>query len=480
MSENPFTTDDKLRQLLADVGTIQSGEAFSNWKTSFLKVYRSYLDPDGVLNAREADGRLIQKLQSLARVSLKVESLAEAGHITKAQVTADGRRALGKWTEEMALVEKAVAKFCPKTTKEMDEVGYDKFELGAVLIQDGFQVYDIMLTNCDFNQELREGPLDGLLDKNTLNIVDFYAREMQSFVDIMSDLGLFKLMTQCVSVYQEEPRPDISKEPDILTKPVDQEEVVVDSSHGKGPDQLGKETKGGKTKIPGKKDKSGKAKKSGSKTPASEDGEAPKQKENEEEEEEPPPPEEGDGGEGEKIVYFDPKTGNIGLMMRDACTEAGDLMFSKDEKGEPQNNGVIESKAEKENLVWLLKKLEKKKPKEGAWLENIKKEKAARLKAEAKEGKAKRPSVRVKKEPAPGMTTKPVPKKPVKRLSSTKEMKPSGFTNPLEQAPPKRKSSATRKSEVQDFQGIYNKTAPKPKSDGWNKVKPEDKSGEAQ
>lgn len=466
MSENPFATDEKLRQLLADVGSIQSGEAFSNWKSSFLKIYRNYLDPDGVLNARDADGRLIKKLQNLAKISLKVESLTQTGHITKAQVTADGRRALGKWTEEMTLVEKAVAQFCPKTTKETDKVGYDKFELGAVLIQDGFQVYDIMLTNRDFNQELREGPLEGVLDKNALSIMDFYAREMQSFVDVMSDLGLFKLMTQCVNVYQEESRPDPSKEPDILTEPVDREEVAVNSSHDKGADDLGKKTEGGKTKIGGKAGTSGKAKKSSAKPSAAQDGKAAPQKENEEKDEEEPPPQEGDGGGGEKIIYFDPKTGNIGLIMRDACTEASDLMFSKDENGEPKNKGVIESKAEKENLVWLLKKLEKKKPKEGAWLEEIKKEKATKKAM----GTSKSPSVRVKKDPAPGAPTKPIAKKPVRKLSSTKEVKKgSGFTNPLEQgAPPKRKSS------VQDYQGIYNKTAPKPVADGWEKVKPDE------
>ena len=61
--ENPFKTDEKLRQLLADVGSIQSGKVFSDWKVSFLRVYRNYLDPDGVLNARDANVRLIKKLQ---------------------------------------------------------------------------------------------------------------------------------------------------------------------------------------------------------------------------------------------------------------------------------------------------------------------------------------------------------------------------------------------------------------------------------
>ena len=484
MSENPFQSDEKLRQLLADVGSIESGEALSNWKLSFLKVYRTYLDPDGVLNARDADGRLIKKLQSLAKVSLKVQSRAQTGHISEAQITADGRRAIGKWTEEMQTVEKAVATFCPKTSKDTDTVGYDKFELGAVLIQDGFQAYEIMLTNRDFIHELRDGPLQGLLDKNTLSIIDFYAREMQSFVDVMSDLGLFKLMTQCVHVYQEEPRPDLKAEPDILTEPVDRDEVVVESSHGQGPDQLGKQAKGRKSKTGGKGGKSTKSPKANGKSTPGDEEAMPTKKKEEAVEQPPPPPSEGEGGEGDKIIYFDPKTGNIGLLMRDKCAEdQSELMFTKDDKGELQNNGAINSPGEKENLVWLLKKLEKQKPKDGAWLEEIKKEKAARKAAEAKDGSTPKrtSSVRVKKEPAVGSTpSKPVTKTPVRELSSGRKSASSspkggsGFKNPLEQAPPPKKSDSTRrKSAVHDYQGMYKQVAPKPKADGWEKVKPE-------
>ncbi len=477
MTENPFLSDEKLRELLADVGSIQSSEGLTTWKASFLKVYKNYLDPDNILNAREADDRLVKKLQGLAKVSLKIQSLTESGHITQAQITADGRRALGNWTEEMAVVEKEVAKFCPKTTKEMDAVGYDKYELGAVLIQDGFQAYEIMLTNRDFIVELRDGPLNGLLDKNELSIMDFYAREMQSFVDIMSDLGLFKLMTQCVNVYQEEPRPNLSQEPDILMEPVDRDEVVIDSSHGKDADCIEKASKGSKTKSGGTPNKAAKSTKSSKKVKSKDVEEKPEKKsDDEEEEEEPPPPQEGDGGgDGEKIIYFDPTTGAIGLLLREACMSS-DVMFGKDEQGEPQHQGVIESKEEKENIVWLLKKLEKQKPKEGAWLEEIKKEKAARKAAEAKQGiTSASPSVRVTKESVAG--TKPKVKKPVKKLSSTKESTGgSGFKSPFDQAPPPKRKSETRKSTVVDYQGIYKEAAPKPDEGGWNKVEAEEQA----
>lgn len=463
---NPLQSDEKLQQLLSDVGSIQSSEALSNWKASFLKVFKHYLDPNCVLNSRDANGRLIKKLQNLAKVSLKVQALSENGHITEEQVTTDGRRALGKWTEEMTLAEKEVARFCPKTSKEIDTVGYDKFELGAVLIQDGFQAYEIMLTNRDFIQELSNGPLQGILDKNQLSIIDFYSNEMQAFVDIMSDLGLLKFMTKCVAVYQDEPRPNSAQEKDVLSEP-DVEEVSVDKKDGKGSDSLGLKSKGSKTKHAGKAGKMGRNARSGHKgqpggqslppTPAEED-------------QVEPPPQEGDGSEGTKIIYFDPKTGNIGLMLREKCM-VSELMFAPGEKGVPENTGVINSKQEKENIVWLLKKLEKKKPKEGAWLEEIKKEKAKK----AKEGKMKKPSVRVTKELTPGSPTRAVPKRRVRKLTSAKEAgpKPEGFNNPLEAG----NSPKKNKSGVQDYDGLYKKVAPKPDNGGWNKVEAEQANG---
>lgn len=187
------------------------------------------MDPNAILNARDADGRLLVKLQSLAKVSLQVQTLTTAGHMTKTQVTAEGRRALSKWTEEMTIVEKEVAKFCPKTSKDVDKIGYDKYELGAILIEDGFHVYEIMLTNLEFITQLCNGPLEGVLDKNELTIMDYYGREIQSFVDVMRDLGLVNLMKQCMAVYQEETRPPRDEATDVLLAPVEDDPVDMDS-----------------------------------------------------------------------------------------------------------------------------------------------------------------------------------------------------------------------------------------------------------
>lgn len=502
MSENPFRTDEKLRQLLADVTSIPSGNAMSQWRVSFLKVYQEYLDPDGILNAKDAEGRLIRKLETLGEISLKIQKLAGQGHISKDQITAEGRRFLSKWTEQMRLVEGGVGEFCPKTAANEEQVGYDKYELGAIMVQDGFEAYDIMSTSRDFVVELKEGPLEGLIEPNALRIVNAYIDSIQAFCDIMADLGLWKAMKQCVQVYQDEGRPDPATQPEIVAgPPEDDDRVEVSKNHGRGPDGKGS-GKGGKgNKKSGKgsagKSKSGPSSKGMDKNKGNKDDEYFDYKDPEEvEEEEPPPPSEGEGGGGQKIIYFDPRSGAIGLLEREKCATESTLLLDKDGKtGELKNNGIVESKAEKDNLVWLLKKLEKKEtPKEGAWLEQIKKEKAARG------GASKSSSVRITKEGPDGK------KKPLGRKSSTggSSRGSGGFSNPLEMSsgsgkgsksssaprPPTRKLSSRdsssskegggrrQRASVSDFNGLYKSSAPKPVNSGWEKVKPEEATGD--
>jgi len=189
----------------------------------------------------------------------------------------------------------------------------------------------------------------------------------------------------------------------------------------------------------------------------------------EDEEKDDPPPEDGDGDEGEKIIYFDPKTGNVGLLVREKCM-ASELMFVPDGQGGAENNGVIDSPAEKADVVWLLKKMEKKKPKEGEWLEKIKKEKAQK----AKEGNSKSSMVRVTKDSVTESQRKTKPKRPVRKLSSSNDAgpKPAGFKNPLDVST----AQKPNKSGVQDYNGMYQKVAPKPADCGWNKVTPDETS----
>lgn len=477
MGDNPLS-DAKLQKLLGDVDSLKTSESYVKWKKSFLKAFESYLDEDGILNAKDADGRLIKTLQSLAKSALKVKSLCENDNICQEQVTAEGRRALANMDEEMRTVERAIANFCPKNSNHEEKVGYDKFELGAVLIRDGFHAYDIMNSTKDFVVALRTGPLDGVLDDNSVKIMDYYFREIQSFIDVMADLGLMKLMKRCVEIYKDAPRPKPKKKkPEEERSPKDKSGEEFISNHGQGPDGEFKNLSIGGSKPrkqgPGvANDFSGK--RSSKKPP--QQTEQP-QEDSEEEEEEEPPPDEGDGGDGGMLIYFDPKTGNIGQFSRDECMTKSTLFFCKNNEGEDANMGVIEDEGEKQDLIWTLKKLEKTKPKEGSWLDEIKKEKAAKKAAEdAKNGikpdKKKRPKpTKAASERPRSRTSKSGPAS--SRASTGVSGSSSGWGKSPFEAASSGPAKAKKRSSAQDFQGIYKSHAAKPNSSGWAKVKSE-------
>jgi hypothetical protein len=462
MAKNPLKTDSKLRTLLADVDSIKSDAALMTWRQSFLKVYESYLDPDGVSNARDADGRLIKKLQTLATISLKVQKLSRNGNICEKQVTAEGRRALGNWTAEMQRVEEAVGAFCPKTSAYEEKVGYDKFELGAVLIKDGFHPYEIMLTSRDFITELRDGPLKGtILDKNALSIMDFYVRGIQSFVDIMADLGLMKLMTKCVKIYEDAPRPDPKDEPGLFEEPNDENGEEGFPNRGKGPDGTSGDTT---TQTRGKK-KKGKSTIdfSGGKKPNTGDDDEFEPKGPEEDVDMDPPPAEGDGGDAVKLIHFDPKTGEIGILMRDKCVAESELIVGKDDEGEEINCGVIEDDKEKQKILLLLKKLEKQKPAPPSWLDEIKKEKATKKTDEEGDEDVKNGGNRA------------TAKKPVKSGAnsprSEKQTVRQGNTSPKIQAKKPVKAASEKPSKGSRESG------PLKDKNGWGTKSPFDMSG---
>jgi len=81
--------------------------------------------------------------------------------------------------------EKALAKFIPSTSQDEEIMGYNKFELAAVLIQDGFQVYEILKGTRDIIVQLQATILKEIrLSRDNMSIIEFYLRQIQSFCDV--------------------------------------------------------------------------------------------------------------------------------------------------------------------------------------------------------------------------------------------------------------------------------------------------------
>jgi hypothetical protein len=200
--------DKKLKALLETADDIQSLEHYIYWKAEFLDGFREYLDPAGTATAREADDALYATMQQLAKMVHAVKQLCASGGISEAGCNVKAQNTLYEFVAEMAKVELEIRAYFPKTSADEDKVGYTKFNLAAVLVRDGFRVYDIMVTTRDYIIALRDGPLKQgeILKANSTRIMEAYIKGIEKFCDTMADIGMYKLMNKCVELYKIRPR----------------------------------------------------------------------------------------------------------------------------------------------------------------------------------------------------------------------------------------------------------------------------------
>mmetsp|Transcript_49810 Transcript_49810/g.120716 ORF Transcript_49810/g.120716 Transcript_49810/m.120716 type:complete len:368 (-) Transcript_49810:314-1417(-) len=199
--------DEKLKQFLANADEIESIEHFQYWKEEFLGQFRQFLDSDRLANAREADEELYDELETLAQTCIDINKLVKDGVITPTgSISVKGRRAVNEAISHMAASECFIKAYWPKTADEEKVCGYTKFELGAVLVRDGFAVFGLMVATRDYVEALMDGALKTILKPNQISIIQFYFRSIDSFVDTMADLGMYKLMKKCVEIFKVRPR----------------------------------------------------------------------------------------------------------------------------------------------------------------------------------------------------------------------------------------------------------------------------------
>jgi hypothetical protein len=234
----------------------------------------------------------------------------------------------------MAKAEKEIQRFMPTTAADEAVVGYDKFELAAVEIEDGFNVYELLKTTKDIIRHLQETVLNQVLPGNKLSIIQFYLRQIQSFCDIMADLGLFGLMNDVMEMYKIRPRsknkPAISKKSTPAKEKRAEEEPEEPQVVELDPNKI----YNFRSSFEG-----------GYKDPFSDTAPgSPVKNKNDTEDAE---------GEGEEdfIIYFDMKSGTIGKILRSSCSAKGVIVAE-----DGGFDGEIKDPEEKEDLLWKMKK----------------------------------------------------------------------------------------------------------------------------
>jgi hypothetical protein len=187
---NPLKFDADLRDLVGVLDGIKTYRKFKGWKSSFLNKFESYLSSGGIEKADVAYKEFSGGMTKMMKYVHKCDAMMTEGSLG-ANTTVKGRNSLNELCKQLRLCCDSTEALIPSLMQEEKKRGYNKFQLGAVLIRDGFSEFDNM-------QELNKKCIamtESLADvagSQQIVLFEEYGKQFQKFCDVMADLGLYE------------------------------------------------------------------------------------------------------------------------------------------------------------------------------------------------------------------------------------------------------------------------------------------------
>jgi len=221
--QNPIKEDPVLRKLLQDLHAITSKRDFTRWKASFVERFSTFLSSDGEVAANAKRDMYQKELALFVKVIQQLEDHISNGDLSlkEGKTTVKARKCLAEVQKHLTRVANETENLIPGTGEQAREMGYTKFHMGAVLINDGFEEYDRLSLCADIMQRMREGVLAKVADKQLLEEMENYVDKFDMFCDVMADLGLLQAMKKCRELLhlpdepEPEPEPEPASEPEV-------------------------------------------------------------------------------------------------------------------------------------------------------------------------------------------------------------------------------------------------------------------------
>mmetsp|Transcript_11599 Transcript_11599/g.22228 ORF Transcript_11599/g.22228 Transcript_11599/m.22228 type:complete len:505 (-) Transcript_11599:113-1627(-) len=226
--QNPIKEDPVLRKLLQDLNSITSKRDFTRWKASFVERFSTFLSSDGEAAANAKRDMYQKELGRFVKIVQQLEDHIANGDLSlvEGKTTVRARKCLAEVQKHLTRVSNETENLIPGTGEQAREMGYTKFHMGAVLINDGFEEYDRLSLCADIMQRMREGVLAKVADKQLLEEMENYVDKFDMFCDIMADLGLLQAMRKCRELLH------LPDEPESEPKPEPEPGVVEDETEG--------------------------------------------------------------------------------------------------------------------------------------------------------------------------------------------------------------------------------------------------------
>lgn len=197
LNNNPLQSDPELKTALDNLQDVNSHRSLQTWKASFLDRFEEFLGDDGSTHAFNAYEDFREAMKRFVKYVHQVKAYVAKGDISADRTTVKGRRSLNELNKCLVSIIAKERDLIPSHSKAEQRLGYTKFHLGAVLVRDGFQEHAQLQVCSDTLKHLRDTSLTHIADRQQLEEMENFDKQMIQFQDIMHDLGLSEVMTKC-------------------------------------------------------------------------------------------------------------------------------------------------------------------------------------------------------------------------------------------------------------------------------------------
>eukprot|EP00977_Amphora_coffeiformis_P020499 scaffold8306_cov171-Amphora_coffeaeformis.AAC.16 len=202
--KNPIKESRILQQLLRELDSITSRRQFRRWRKSFLAEFEIFLFESGNVKVRIAYRNLCTILSRHVELVKKMHVHIQQGDLSPDGSTVRARQTLGNFFDQMIRVKQILIDLLPTTAQMEKEIGYTKFHLAAVLIDNGFLAYDRLMLCDEIHFHFKHWCLQDVANKLFNLEMDHYRNQLDIFCDIMADLGINKIMQKALQLLHKD------------------------------------------------------------------------------------------------------------------------------------------------------------------------------------------------------------------------------------------------------------------------------------
>ena len=202
--KNPIKESHILQKLLQELDSITTRRQFRRWRKSFLAEFEIFLFESGNVKVRMAYRNLCTILSRHVELVKKMHAHIQLGDLSPDGCTVRARQTLGNFFDQMIRVKQILIDLLPTTAQMEKEIGYTKFHLAAVLIDNGFLAYDRLMLCDEIHFHFKKWCLQDVANKLFNLEMDHYRNQLDIFCDIMADLGINKIMQKAIQLLHKD------------------------------------------------------------------------------------------------------------------------------------------------------------------------------------------------------------------------------------------------------------------------------------